>query len=449
MRTKLANIVLIIGLGALLAGSVWFGLRVHASAKNQQEIKQDYSLINSVTFGIFSIDQWRDKLSDVINAQVNGYSITPQQRKDMQAAVEKQLHQVVAKVVAHIDKPQKSIGGKLKKMAFRTLVDSDSLQKQVKPFATTIVRKISSPASQARLKNIASSKINQLENETYDSTSEANDKVTKYIFQKYHVSDLPGLDKTVHERLNATFHKTINNAGDMLACVLAAIVLWWLMRKQVQLQTTLFIMSLLFAAVLLVVGLTSPVIEVDARIQTVKLVLMGQNIVFQNQVLFFQSKSIWGIITTLLGQQKPDAITVGVLILLFVVILPFLRLTARVLVPFAGNNKVVHYLAFEASKWDMADVIIVGLLMTYIGLNGILKSQLADLNIHNSTLTTNTVNYTSLQPGYFIFVGYVFFEILLSYILKRTWPQAPKPKKVPRHRGHAHRYAQQSRSPGL
>jgi hypothetical protein len=57
MRTKLANIVLIIGLGALLAGSVWFGLRVHASAKNQQEIKQDYSLINSVTFGIFSIDQ--------------------------------------------------------------------------------------------------------------------------------------------------------------------------------------------------------------------------------------------------------------------------------------------------------------------------------------------------------------------------------------------------------
>jgi len=103
-------------------------------------------------------------------------------------------------------------------------------------------------------------------------------------------------------------------------------------------------------------------------------------------------------------------------------------------VPFSGDNKVIRYLAFEASRWDMADVAIVGLLMTYIGLNGILKSQLADLNIHNSALITNTVNYSSLQPGYFIFVGYVFFQTLLSYILKRTYPQAPKPKKVPRHR---------------
>jgi len=435
MRTKLANIFLIIGLGALLAGAAWFGYRVHASAKDQQEIKQDYSLSNSITFGLFSIDQWRDKLSDVINSQVNGYSITPQQRKDMQAAVEKQLHQMIAKLIAQIDKPQKSIGGKLKKMAFRTLVDSDSLQKQVKPFATTIVRKISSPASQARLKDIATSKIGELENQTYDSTSEANDKVTKYIYQKYHVSDSAGLEKTVHERLNATWHNTINNAGDMLACVLAALVLWWLMRKQVHLQTTLFVMSLLFAAVLLIVGLTSPVIEVDARIQSVNLLLLGQKIVFQNQVLFFQSKSIWGIITTLLSQQKPDAITVGILILLFIVILPFLRLTAKGLYPFAGNNKVVHYLAFEAGKWDMADVAIVGLLMTYIGLNGILKSQLANLNIHNETLTTNTVNYTTIQPGYFIFVGYVVYEMLLSYILKRSFPQAPKPKKVPRHRG--------------
>jgi len=124
----------------------------------------------------------------------------------------------------------------------------------------------------------------------------------------------------------------------------------------------------------------------------------------------------------LLSQQKPDAITVGILILLFIVVLPLLRLLAKGIQLFVSNNKVVDYLAFEASKWDMADVMIVGMLMTYIGLNGILKSQLANLNIHNDTLTTNTVNYTSLQPGYFIFVGYVFFELVLSYILKRITP---------------------------
>lgn len=67
----------------------------------------------------------------------------------------------------------------------------------------------------------------------------------------------------------------------------------------------------------------------------------------------------------------------------------------------------------------MADVMVVGILMTYIGLNGILKSQLTDLNIKNDFLSTATVNYTSLQPGYIIFVGYVTLGFILSYFLKK------------------------------
>jgi hypothetical protein len=426
IRTKLPNILLIAGLSVLLAGAAYFGYQVHRSAREQQVIKQDYSLANSITFGLLSVDQWRDRLSTVIDDQINGYSITPEQKKQIRIEVEKELHTMVAKTVAQIDKPQKSIGGKLKKMAFHALVDSDALQAQVKPFADIIVQKVTSPSSQARLKNIASSKINQLETQTYDATSEADAKVTKYVFQKYRVSDLAGFDKVVHDELGAVWKLTIRNAFGMLACVLAALVLWLLMRKKVQLQTTLFVMSLLFAVVLLLVGLTSPVIEVQARLQSVDLALLNEHITFQDQVLFFQSKSIWGIITTLLGQQKPDAITVGILILLFIVILPFLRLTAQGVHVFVKNNKVINYLAFEASKWDMADVMIVGMLMTYIGLNGILKSQLTSLNIHNDTLNTSTVNFTALQPGYFIFAGYVIFELILSYILKRISAYEPR-----------------------
>ena len=88
--------------------------------------------------------------------------------------------------------------------------------------------------------------------------------------------------------------------------------------------------------------------------------------------------------------------------------------------PPISENKVTKYLAFESGKWDMADVMVVGILMTYIGLNAILKSQLTDLNIKNEFLSTTTVNYTSLQPGYIIFVGYVAFAFMLSYLLKKV-----------------------------
>jgi hypothetical protein len=429
MRTKAASISIILALSILLAGATYFGWQVHTLAKERQEVKQDYSFYNSISFGLFSVDAWRDKISEVIDEQVNGYHITPEQKTEIRRAVEKELHGLIAKTVKEIDKPQHSIGGKLKKLAFHALVDSEALQKQVPPFAQTIVQKVSSPASQSRLKRIATGKISQLENQIYDATSEANEKVSKSIFTKYHVPDKPAFEKTVNNRLRSIRHQTLTAVCAMLGCVLAAMLLWLLLRKQVHLQTPLFVLSLLFALVLLAVGLTSTVIEVDARIQSLHLSILGQQVSFENQVLFFQSKSIWGIITTLLGQPKPDAIVVGILILLFILILPFTRLVAKGARIFTPNSKVINYLAFEAAKWDMADVMIVGLLMTFIGLNGILKSQLANLNIHGDALTTATVNYTSLQPGYYIFAAYVIYEILLSRVLKKIAGYEAKPRR--------------------
>lgn len=428
-RIKLYSLLLAAGLCVLLAGEGWYGYQVHELSKQRQEIKEDYSFCNSVTFGLFSIDTWRDKISGVINDQINGYSITPEQKIQIRQAVEKELHSLVAKTIKEIDKPQKSLGGKLKKLAFHALVDSASLQKQVPPFAETIVKKVSSPSSQARLKGIAFSKVNHIVNQTYDATSEANDKVTKYIDQKYHVADAAAFERTVNQRL-ATIHTlTLKYMCFMLCCVLAALSLWVLMRKQVHLQAILFVMALLFAGILLAVGLTSPVIEVDARIQSLDFTMLGEHITFSNQVLFFQGKSIWGIITTLISQRKPDAVTVGILIMLFILILPFLRLMAKGTHMFVKNNKVVNYLAFEAGKWDMADVMIIGMIMTYIGLNGIIKSQLTNLNIHSDVLTTKTVNFTTLQPAFLIFLAYVLFEWLLSYIIRRISPEHVKPRR--------------------
>ena len=54
-----------------------------------------------------------------------------------------------------------------------------------------------------------------------------------------------------------------------------------------------------------------------------------------------------------------------------------------------------------------------------MGLNGILESQLSGLNMKDDVIYTNTVNYSSLQAGYIIFVGYVVFAKTLSYFLKR------------------------------
>ncbi|WP_158795870.1 paraquat-inducible protein A [Pedobacter sp. L105] len=422
-RFGLPNLILILGLSVLLCGEAYYGYRLHTLSSDQEQIKEDYSMSNNITFGLFSVDQWRDKIAAVVNHQVHDFTITPAQKKALQAQVEQQLHDLVKKAVAEINKPQKTFGGKLKKFAFNKFVDAKDIYAQVPSFAKTIIDKVNSPESHNRLKNIATSKINQLEDETHDSTSVAYGQVTKYLYSKYRVYNPDDFNKQITSRLAAIRTVTYNYAYAMLGCVAVALGLTWFMRKQVHLRTTLFVMSLLFALILLAVGITASIIEVDARIQTLNFMLLGEKVAFENQVLFFQSKSILGIIEVLIKQPKPDAIVVGSLMLLFIIILPVLRIIAKGLHILStkelADNKVLKYLTFEAGKWDMADVMVVGTVMTYIGLNGILKSQLSNLNIHNSFLTTATVNDTSLQPGFFIFVGYVVFEFVLSFLFKK------------------------------
>ena len=431
-KRSLANILLIAGLSILLCGEAYFGYRLHILSAEQEQIKEDYSMANNITFGVFSVDQWRDKLSAVVGRQVNGFSMTKTQKTELQEQVRKQLDGLIDKTVAQFNKPQKTLGGKLKKLAFKSFVDEDELHAMVPAFAKTIITKINSPSSTKRLKRIANSKIDQLEEVTYDNTSEAFSAVKRHMCAKYHVTNAVEFEKSISKRLADIRTQTYNYAYAMLGCVLFALFLWFLMRKQIYFQTTLFIMSILFALVLLASGITTTIIEVDARLQTLNFKLLGENIVFSNQVLFFQSKSILSICETLVRQSKPDAIVVGVLIMLFVIILPVLRLLGKGIHVWGkdklAENKVVRYLAFECGKWDMSDVMVVGIGMTYIGLNGILKSQLSNLNMNTDVLKTTTENNSSLQPGFIIFVGYVLFAMLLSFILKRiTHPDEKEP----------------------
>lgn len=426
LKYTVLNVILLTGLSVLLAGAVYCGYKLHDISAERVQVKEDYSLSNSVTFGLFSVDEWSDRIAKLMDGKIDSYHITPKQRTGMRAAISAQLHGLIAQTVREIKKPQKSVGGKLKKLAFNILVDSAELQAQVRPFTNTIVAKISSDRSEDRLKDIAGSKFKQLIKQTYDSTRVANYEVTKYVYKKYNVDNPTSFNDEITARLAHLKAELIKYVCILLGCVIAALLLWLSMRRHVELQTALFVFSLLFAFVLLAVGSLLPVIEVDARVQSLDLFILGEKITFQNQVLFYQSKSIVGIVSTLMRQGKPDATVVGALIMLFVLILPLLRLIAKGIYVLStrkiARHPVIRYLTFELGKWDMADVMIVGVLMTYIGLNGIIKGQLSSLNIHTPSLTMITDNGTSLQPGYFIFVGYVFFGALLSYVLKRVSP---------------------------
>ena len=167
-------------------------------------------------------------------------------------------------------------------------------------------------------------------------------------------------------------------------------------------------------------------LEVDARIKSLDFVLLGEHIHFQNQVLFYESKSILGVVEVLFKQPAADSLAVGFLILCFSILFPVTKLISTGIHLLSkrklAENRIIKFFAFQSGKWSMADVIVIAILMTYIGLNGLLDYQLASLNIKSDELTVLTTNNTALQPGYIIFISFVLYGLILSTILKAITP---------------------------
>lgn len=418
------KILLIIPLLIILGAMAYCGNKVYTLSNQQKQIKEDFATINNITFGLLSVNQWKDKVAVIINKQIQGFNFTAGQQKDLQKEVEQIMNALITKAIAIVNRPQKTLIGKLKKAAVKVFVDEKELRAQVPGFAREIIKQVNKPSSKKRLKRLANSKFKELEQTTFDSSITAERTVRVKMYNKYHVKDADGLDKKTDFLLIEINHDSDVYAYSMLGGALLFLMIWLFLRKQVELHKTLFVLSIFASVILLVVGVSSTMINVEARIQTVDFSLLGESMVFKNQVLFFQSKGILEVVMVLLKNPSVQTIAVGALIFSFSILFPVSKLSSALIYSLGHKKwmrgKVIHYFAFDSGKWSMADVMVVAIMMTYLAFNGILDSQLAELNIKNEYLSTVTTNNTALQPGFIIFLAFVIYSLLMSEILKRV-----------------------------
>lgn len=425
---NIPKFLLILGLGAVLCIEGYFGFRLNELSEKQEHLKKDYAEMNNIMLGLFSIEQWTDKVEAIINYQSKSIDISPQQKKELQKEIEGVILALINKAEALVTKPEKkSIRGKLVKFAVKNFVKVDTIKKQVPSIARTIIAKVDNPTTKKQLGKMALQKLDELEDTQFiDSTLRANAAKIGKVYRSYKVSTREAFNQKIEAELKKTKNLTYTYCIAILFGIVAFLLAWWFCRKQKTMHAALFVMSLAFAFILLGIGLTASMIEVDARIGSLDFVLLGQQVSFTDQVLFFQSKSIIDVVVVLISGSGIDSIAVGILILVFSILFPAMKLSSTGIHLLGkkslAENKVIKYFAFQSGKWSMADVIVIAILMAYIGLNGLLESQLSKLDIPMSSLTLISTHNTALQPGYIIFIAFVLFGLVLSTILKFITP---------------------------
>jgi hypothetical protein len=426
-QVKTVNIqrisIIITGL-LLVAVAGWCGYEAYHLSRQRAVIKEHYSTLNNITFGLLSVNAWRDHVSEIINNRIEDFTFTPAEKDTLHYEISGMLHALVDEAGQMLDKKPKKLSGKIKRAAIKTFVNENEVHKKVPEFADAIVQEISKKKHRSKLKFLAQSKLKEAESITYDSSNDIH--TANAILKKYKVKNVSEFNQKTEILREDLQEKTYRNTYIMCSILLLFLIAWWILRKQRQLHSTLFVLSVVLAFVVLLTGLTTPMIEIDARIKELSFTLIGEKILFNDQVIFYQSKSIVDVVHVLIETHKADSMLVGMLILAFSILFPIGKLVATQIYLLGSekwkNKRAIQYFAFKSGKWSMADVNVVAIFMAYIGFKGILDSQLSAMNVKTESLASVSTNQTSLQPGFILFIGFVLFSLVLSEILHRTVP---------------------------
>lgn len=434
MKTLLQRSFIVLITALLLALAAFSSYRVYDLSNQRAEIKRDYSLINNISYGLLSVNAWRDHMVRVVTHRIDDFEFTPEQEVALKEEISEVLHAVINKADSMVNAKQKTFKGKIRKVAVKALYNEDKLHGKVPEFAETILKEVTNKKNKERLKFLIQSKLEQFGSVTYDSVNDVNR--VQSILTKYNASSLEEFNQRSESFLAGLQDSAYFFMFVILGVMILFLILWWILKDSKVYHTPLFTMSVILALIVLFAGVTSPMIEIDARIKELTFYLIGEPIEFKDQVIFFQSKSIVDVVTILLETGKFDSIIVGSLILVFSILFPMAKVLSTKLYLLGKakwrNNKVIRYFAFKSGKWSMADVYVIAIFMAYIGFKGILDNQIKGLTMQTDSLVSLSTSETSLQPGFVLFVGFVLFSLVLSEVLSRiTTAHEAKQKSKP------------------
>lgn len=395
------------------------GQQIISLSMDNQIRKQDYSDINNIKYGLFSVNQWKEQLSAIINTEVSNLDLS-ENKEQIKPMLETQLNQLIDGVNKKIkDKNKKTVNGKIKQAFINTFVDIDDIKSGIPQYADEIIKMMEKPKTKKSLKGLI------------------QDKVNTYFENTFEEQDLTAIDAILQRTGSSTHEEAKIKLNDSIAdaqkkiflltwiVIMIAIGLFVVAGFSKDLPSSQYILLVMVLFVLLIAGVTIPMIDLEAKISEMSFVLFDQQVKFVNQVLYFQTKSVLDVFWIMITNTDIQMKIVGLLMVCFSVIFPVTKLISSIVYYFnhwkARDNKIVQFFVLKSGKWSMTDVMIIAIFMAYIGFNGVISSQLGNLHSADEEIVLLTTNGTSLQPGFYIFLSYTMLALFLSeFLTKKT-----------------------------
>lgn len=403
----------------IILASIFLCIEIVENARTNQINKIENAELNHIRYGLLSIDTWKVQLSYIVTDEIDKMDIIKNHQEGLKKTLESQLNVLIDKINARIAESNKgSAKGWFKQTFINVFVSIDEIKKGVPEYADAMIAEMKKPQAQQRVKSLLKEKVNGYILNTFDMQDMS--QINRILLKTNAIS----IEDARH-KLDGDIAKTFNIIERESYILIALSIILFaipLMRKGPVDKFEYFTLVTCLL-ILLITGVTTPMIDMEAKISKMSFVLLNHPINFENQVLFFQSKSVIDVFMIMITNPSFMMKFVGVLMVCFSIVFPIIKLLSSVGYYFnfkeARQRGWVNFFVLKSGKWSMADVMVVAVFMSYIGFNGIITSQFGKLKNASEELVILTTNGTSLQPGYYIFLSYALLAMGLSVLIHR------------------------------
>ncbi len=422
----------------LLAPAALFAWRTVDGLAARRVLRTDLAEIGHVRFGVLNADRWVEKILPILNGKIDALDLTADSRASLRPTVEKALYRLLDQVKEQMAPkpapapaaPQGTAGAPparggglaggfaAQAQALVANMMIANLRPRVPEFAGVVLKELGRPENKEAVKKYLAGVLAEGAKNTFSAVD-----MTEYtaILRKYDCADAAACRVELGTRIKGADENITRWYLTALGAAALAFILLLAGKRAPRWFDVLVL--LLFCIVLLASGIMSPMIEVEARISQLTLTFLGQPISFPEQVLYYQSKSVLEVFRTLIEIGEPEMWVVGMLVLMFSVVFPTLKIVTLGCClgrpDWLRKNRIVRFFALESSKWSMADVMALAIFMSYVAFNGVISSAMNNLQAPGAQLVIPT-DSSKILPGFYLFIGFVLASLFLSWKLERS-----------------------------
>ena len=411
----------------LLVPAALFTWRTIEGLSARRDLRMELAEISHVRYGLLNANVWVDKLVPILDSKIDALDLKAVNQASLRPTVENALYHLLddvkekmsAKPAAGAQSPPATgLGGFLAQgnpLIANMMIGA--LRPHVPEYADVVLAELGKPETKEALKKYIKSVLADGAKTTFGNVEM---KWYSYILKEHGCSDGNTCQQVLGDLIREDDEKIRYEYLTVLAS--AAVAFAFILTGGPVLRRPGVVVLMLFCLILLAGGILTPMIEVEARISHLGMTFLGEPITFQDQLLYFQSKSVLEVFHTLITMGRPDMWIVGVLVLMFSIVFPTLKISTLTFCLFQPGllrrSRLVKFLALESSKWSMADVMALAIFMAYVAFNGVITNTMNGLKQTGAQIVIPT-DSSKILPGYLLFIGFCLASLFLSKKLER------------------------------